>query len=69
MEWMLLEDVDISESNRATVDAYSQIENLDKLYDRAKSWKVNTANIEYPTKKTNSLITVVGFSIWEHATW
>jgi hypothetical protein len=52
MEWMLLKDVDITETNRATVDAYNQIDNLDKLYDRAKSWKVNTANIEYPTKKT-----------------
>ena len=51
MEWVLLEDVDISETNRATVDAYTQIDDLDKLYDRAKSWKVSTTNIEYPAKK------------------
>ena len=45
----LAQDTYITQSNRATVDAYTTIDNLDQLYDRAKSWKVTTANIEYPT--------------------
>lgn len=45
-------DQNITETNQATVDAYTTIDNLDQLYDRAKSWKVTTANIEYPTIST-----------------
>jgi len=52
-------DPNISESNRATVNAYTTIDNLDQLYDRAKSWKVTTANIEYPTISTQP-VTAVG---------
>ena len=49
---LIISDFNISESNRATVNAYTTIDNLDQLYDRAKSWKVTTANIEYPTIST-----------------
>ena len=45
----LAQDPNITEVTRATVDGYTTIDNLDQLYDRAKSWKVTTANIEYPT--------------------
>ncbi|MDB9899846.1 hypothetical protein OAC85_02845, partial [Flavobacteriaceae bacterium] len=47
--WTLFDDLSISETNRVTVDGYATIDNLDQLYDRAKSWKVNTANIEFPS--------------------
>ena len=47
--FLFAEDFNITESNRVTVDGYATIDNLDQLYDRAKSWKVTTANIEYPT--------------------
>ena len=45
----LILDLNISETNKSTVDAYAVIDNLDKLYDRAKSWKADAANLEYPT--------------------
>ena len=48
----LAQDANITESNRVTVDGYATIDNLDQLYDRAKSWKVTTANIKYPTIST-----------------
>jgi len=48
----LAQDANITESNRVIVDAYTTIDNLDQLYDRAKSWKVTTANIKYPTIST-----------------
>ncbi|WP_146104834.1 hypothetical protein [Tenacibaculum sp. SG-28] len=37
----LFDDFAISETNKAVVDAYTTIDNLDKLYDRAKSYKVS----------------------------
>jgi len=51
-EIALDQDANISEPNRITVDAYTTLENLDQLYDRAKSWKVTVANLEYPTIST-----------------
>ena len=47
--WTLFDDLSVTESNRATVDAYSSIDNLDQLYDRAKSWKVTATNIAFPS--------------------
>lgn len=44
----------ISESNSSTVAAYTSIDTLDQLYDRAKYWKTLQANIEYPN--INSLL-------------
>ena len=46
---VMTDDFNITESNKATVDAYASIDNLDQLYDRAKSWKVDLSNLEYPT--------------------
>ena len=48
-DWTLFNDPNISETDKATVDAYTSIDNLDQLYDRAKSWKVASANVEVPT--------------------
>lgn len=45
----LLNDPNISEATKATVDAYTEIDNLDKLYDRAKSWKIEDSNLGYPS--------------------
>ena len=39
-------------TSKTTVDTYTEIENLDKLYDRSKSWKVETANVNYPSLST-----------------
>lgn len=49
IRWTLFDDLDITESNKATVDAYTSIDNLDQLYDRAKSWKIDNVGLEYPT--------------------
>jgi hypothetical protein len=49
IDWTLFEDTNVSESNVALVQAYSSIASLDQLYDRAKAWKVELANIEYPS--------------------
>ena len=46
--WTLFDDANISETNKATVNAYTSIDNLDELYDRAKSWKVDNVGLEYP---------------------
>lgn len=42
-------DANITESTKATVDAYAKINDLDMLYDRAKSWKVSSTNLEHPS--------------------
>ena len=52
LRWTLFDDNNISQIIKATVDAYTTIDNLDQLYDRAKSWKVDSANVEYPTVST-----------------
>lgn len=52
---VLLDDLNISEPNKAIVDAYTNISNLDQLYDSAKSWKVTPANLEYPTTSTQPI--------------
>ena len=49
VSWVLIDDANITETTKATVDAYTSIDNLDQLYDRAKSWKVDSANVEVPT--------------------
>jgi hypothetical protein len=51
-EIALDQDANISELTKTTVDAYTTLDNLDQLYDRAKSWKVTVANLEYPTIST-----------------
>jgi hypothetical protein len=47
--FILKDDTNISQTTQATVDAYTELETLDKLYDRAKSWKMESANIHYPS--------------------
>ena len=48
----LFSDTLITEQDKTITDAYTEIETLDKLYDRAKSWKVDSANVEVPTIST-----------------
>jgi len=38
VSWVLFDDLTITESNKTTVDAYTEIENSSKFYDRAKSY-------------------------------
>jgi len=42
-------DTSISQTNKATVDAYSVISNLDQLYDRAKSWSCDNLELSIPS--------------------
>ena len=44
-------DFDIIESDQSIVESYTELENLDKLYDRAKSWKVSNTNVTFPSKE------------------
>jgi len=55
VNWTLFDDPNITQTTKATVDAYTTIDNLDQLYDRAKSWKVDAANVEYPTVSTQPI--------------
>jgi len=42
-------DTNISQTNKATVDAYSSIADLDQLYDRAKSWTCDNLELAIPS--------------------
>jgi len=44
----LVSDTNITETNKATVAAYTSIDNLDQLYDYAKYWKTLETHIEIP---------------------
>ncbi|MDA0773464.1 MAG: hypothetical protein O3A16_01460 [Bacteroidetes bacterium] len=44
----LVSDTYITETNKATVAAYTSIDNLDQLYDYAKYWKTLETHIEIP---------------------
>jgi hypothetical protein len=44
-----LADSYISQTNRATVDAYATIDTLDRLYDRAKAWSVDNLAAANPS--------------------
>lgn len=46
---LALADSYISQTDRATVDAYTTIETLDKLYDRAKAWTVDNLSSANPS--------------------
>ena len=45
----MLDDNSITQATEATVLAYTTIDDLSELYDRAKAYKVDSANITYPT--------------------
>jgi len=62
LDWTLFDDTNISETNIATVQAYSALNSLEQLFDRAKAWKIELANIEYPTIST-SVITTDGSTL------
>lgn len=45
LEFIVPNDLNITESDRITVDAYSDMRNIDRVYDRAKSFKVDNVGI------------------------
>lgn len=45
----LVTDDSITETTKATVDAYTSINSLDQLYDRAKSWFVDNLALAFPS--------------------
>jgi len=59
---LLFDDPNISQTNKSIVDAYNEIETLDKFYDRAAAWKVDNVAAEYPAIDS-PLITVVGSTL------
>ena len=46
---LALTDSNISETTKSTVDAYTEIDTLDRLYDRAKSWTVDNLALANPS--------------------
>ena len=58
----MLEDLNISQADKGIVDAYTEIETLDKLYDRSFSWTVDNATDQYPSAGTQ-LMTVTGTTL------
>lgn len=48
VERTLFADSNTSQSDKSIVDAYTEIETLDKLYDRSVAWKVDNVADEYP---------------------
>lgn len=44
-----LTDPNVTETNKATVDAYTTIDTLDELYDRCKSWTVDNLALANPS--------------------
>ena len=59
INWTLFVDNNISQTDKSIVDTYTEIETLDKLYDRAAAWKVDNVSVEYPTIQS-PLITASG---------
>lgn len=49
VQFTLLPDDSISEANTATVAAYSSLDDLDQLYDRAKLWFVDNLALAFPS--------------------
>jgi hypothetical protein len=46
---LALPDTYVTQTNKATVDAYTTIDNLDQLYDRCKSWTVGNLDLANPS--------------------
>ena len=55
-------DTNISQTDKSIVDAYTEIETLDELYDRSSSWKVDNVADEYPAFDSQ-LISVTGTTL------
>lgn len=49
VQFTLISDDFITETNSATVASYSSINNLDQLYDRAKLWFVDNLELAFPS--------------------
>ena len=62
VERVLFADNNISQTDKSIVDAYTEIETLDKLYDGSSSWKVDNVADEYPTMDSQ-LIAVTGSTL------
>lgn len=62
VERVLFADNNISQTDKSIVDAYTEIETLDKLYDGSSSWKVDNVADEYPTTDS-PMIAVAGSTL------
>lgn len=54
-EVRLVPDLNITQTNTATVAAYTAIDDLSKFYDYGKYWRVQDANLEYPSVTTKPI--------------
>lgn len=52
IDFISADDTDITETNRLVVDAYTSINDLSQLYDRSKSFKISTSNVNKPSLDT-----------------
>ena len=69
IDWPLFDDTDITETDNATVLSYTQIDNLDELYDYAKAWKTDgNGNLEIPAID-ELLISTAGTQLVLPDTW
>ena len=59
---VLTADAAITEANKALVDAYAEISSLDRLYDRARAWKVDNFGALFPAAATQ-LATAAGATL------
>jgi|GEM_PF-3059063 hypothetical protein len=58
----ILKDRNIFEADKSIVDAYTEIETLNKLYDLSRAWKVDNVSAEYPAIDSQ-LITITGTNL------
>lgn len=49
---VVTEDLSISESDQTVVNTYTDIDNLNELYDVVKNWKTQSSNLELPNIET-----------------
>ena len=61
-------DTNITETDKTIVDAYTSLEPLDNINDRARSWKFDPANVEVPTI-ADQLFAANGSELILHNNW
>lgn len=62
VERVMFVDNSISQTDKSIVDAYTEIETLDQLYDRSASWKVDNVSEEHPSINTQ-LVEITGTTL------
>jgi len=50
--WTLFDDPNVSQTDKSIVDAYTELNTLDELYDILVAWKVDNVADEFPTVNT-----------------